>query len=127
MVPVALHIPDGYLGPQTFLLLWLVMLPIWAVAARKVKRTLRKQNLVQALLDRCADAPQELDERKKRAGSHQGHRLHVSILRCRPRSRAYRNCRPSRWICPSRVEKSGRPAIRPEIGSTGLRPMVLGG
>ena len=40
-----MHIPDGYLGPQTFLVLWLVMLPIWAIAARKVKRTLRTRQI----------------------------------------------------------------------------------
>ena len=33
MTTVAMHIPDGYLGPQTFIVLWLVMLPIWASSA----------------------------------------------------------------------------------------------
>ena len=45
MTPVAMHIPDGYLGPQTFGVLWLVMLPVWIVAARKVKRTLRTRQI----------------------------------------------------------------------------------
>jgi cobalt/nickel transport system permease protein len=45
MTPVAMHIPDGYLGPQTFVVLWLIMLPIWIVAARKVKRTLRTRQI----------------------------------------------------------------------------------
>jgi len=45
MTPVAMHIPDGYLGPQTFVVLWLVMLPVWVVAARKVKRTLRTRQI----------------------------------------------------------------------------------
>jgi cobalt/nickel transport system permease protein len=45
MTPVAMHIPDGYLGPQTFVVLWLVMLPIWWIAARKVKRTLRTRQI----------------------------------------------------------------------------------
>jgi cobalt/nickel transport system permease protein len=45
MTPVALHIPDGYLGPQTFVVLWLVMLPVWVIAARKVKRTLRTRQI----------------------------------------------------------------------------------
>ena len=40
-----MHIPDGYLGPQTFVVLWLVMIPIWVVAARKVKRTLRTRQI----------------------------------------------------------------------------------
>jgi cobalt/nickel transport system permease protein len=42
---VAMHIPDGYLGPQTYVLLWVVMIPIWAVAARKVKRSLRARQV----------------------------------------------------------------------------------
>ena len=42
---VAMHIPDGYLGPQTFVVLWIVMLPIWAIAARKVERTLRTRQI----------------------------------------------------------------------------------
>ncbi len=42
---VAMHIPDGYLGPQTYLVLWAVMIPIWAVAARKVKRTLKSRQI----------------------------------------------------------------------------------
>jgi cobalt/nickel transport system permease protein len=45
MTPIAMHIPDGYLGPQTFLVLWLVMLPLWAIAARRVKRTLRTRQI----------------------------------------------------------------------------------
>jgi len=46
MTPVAMHIPDGYLGPQTYVVLWLVMLPIWIVAARKVKRTLKTKQIL---------------------------------------------------------------------------------
>jgi cobalt/nickel transport system permease protein len=42
---VAMHIPDGYLGPQTYGLLWLVMIPIWFIAARKVKRTLKARQI----------------------------------------------------------------------------------
>jgi cobalt/nickel transport system permease protein len=42
---VAMHIPDGYLGPQTYVALWLVMLPVWAIAARRVKRTLRTKQI----------------------------------------------------------------------------------
>jgi cobalt/nickel transport system permease protein len=45
MTTVAMHIPDGYLGPQTYVVLWLVMLPVWAVAARKVERTLRSKQI----------------------------------------------------------------------------------
>ena len=42
---VAMHIPDGYLGPQTYLVLWAVMIPLWVVAARKVKRTLKSRQI----------------------------------------------------------------------------------
>jgi len=42
---VAMHIPDGYLGPQTYLILWIVMIPIWFIAARKVKRTLKSRQI----------------------------------------------------------------------------------
>ena len=42
---VAMHIPDGYLGPQTYVVFWLVMIPIWFVAARKVKRTLKSRQI----------------------------------------------------------------------------------
>ena len=30
-----MHIPDGYLGPQTYVILWIVMIPIWIIAARR--------------------------------------------------------------------------------------------
>jgi cobalt/nickel transport system permease protein len=40
-----MHIPDGYLGPQTYILLWVVMLPIWVVASRKVKKTLKARQV----------------------------------------------------------------------------------
>jgi len=39
------HIPDGYLGPQTYLALDAVMVPIWIIAARKVKRTLKARQI----------------------------------------------------------------------------------
>ena len=40
-----MHIPDGYLGPQTYLPLLGVMLPIWAKASRVLKRTLRARHV----------------------------------------------------------------------------------
>jgi cobalt/nickel transport system permease protein len=40
-----MHIPDGYLGPQTYAVLDAVMVPIWVVAARKVKRTLKSRQI----------------------------------------------------------------------------------
>jgi cobalt/nickel transport system permease protein len=35
-----MHIPDGYLGPQTYGVLYGVMIPLWALASRIVRRTL---------------------------------------------------------------------------------------
>ena len=40
-----MHIPDGYLGPQTYVVLDVVMIPIWIIAARKVKRTLKAKQI----------------------------------------------------------------------------------
>ncbi|MCZ7405561.1 MAG: cobalt transporter CbiM [Candidatus Methanoperedens sp.] len=40
-----MHIPDGYLGPITWITLWLVMIPIWAIAARKLKKDLKTKNV----------------------------------------------------------------------------------
>jgi cobalt/nickel transport system permease protein len=40
-----MHIPDGYLGPQTYVVLDVVMIPIWLIAARKVKRTLKAKQI----------------------------------------------------------------------------------
>lgn len=42
---IAMHIPDGYLGPQTYVVLWVVMIPIWVIAARKVERTLKTRQV----------------------------------------------------------------------------------
>jgi cobalt/nickel transport system permease protein len=39
------HIPDGYLGPQTYALLDVAMVPIWAVASAKVKKTLKARQV----------------------------------------------------------------------------------
>ena len=36
-----MHIPDGYLGPTTCGAFYLIMLPIWALASKIVKQTLR--------------------------------------------------------------------------------------
>jgi cobalt/nickel transport system permease protein len=35
-----MHIPEGYLGPQTYGAAYAVMLPIWVIAGRAVRRTL---------------------------------------------------------------------------------------
>ncbi len=40
-----MHIPDGYLGPQTYGVLYGVMVPIWALASRIVRRTLKQRQV----------------------------------------------------------------------------------
>jgi cobalt/nickel transport system permease protein len=40
-----MHIPDGYLGPQTYGVLYGVMIPIWALASRLVRRTLSQRQV----------------------------------------------------------------------------------
>jgi cobalt/nickel transport system permease protein len=39
------HIPDGYLGPQTYAVLDAAIVPIWLMAARKVKATLKSKQI----------------------------------------------------------------------------------
>jgi len=40
-----MHIPDGYLGPPTCGFFYLIMLPVWAVASRVVKKTLKARQV----------------------------------------------------------------------------------
>jgi cobalt/nickel transport system permease protein len=40
-----MHIPDGYLGPQTYIPLFAAMVPVWAKASRSLKRTLRARHV----------------------------------------------------------------------------------
>ena len=40
-----MHIPDGYLSPQTFIPAYAVMIPFWAWASSKLKRTLRMRQV----------------------------------------------------------------------------------
>ena len=40
-----MHIPDGYLGPATCGIFYAVMLPIWALASRIVKKTLKARQV----------------------------------------------------------------------------------
>jgi cobalt/nickel transport system permease protein len=40
-----MHIPDGYLSPQTYLPLLGIMLPLWAKASRVMKTTLRARHV----------------------------------------------------------------------------------
>lgn len=40
-----MHIPDGYLSPQTAIPLAAAMVPVWSVALRKVKQNLKKKDI----------------------------------------------------------------------------------
>ncbi|HEY5468468.1 MAG TPA: cobalt transporter CbiM [Coriobacteriia bacterium] len=40
-----MHIPDGYLGPQTYAVLDAAIIPLWAVAGAKVKKTLKAKQV----------------------------------------------------------------------------------
>lgn len=40
-----MHIPDGYLGPATCAVTYAVMLPIWLLASKKVKKTLKARHV----------------------------------------------------------------------------------
>lgn len=40
-----MHIPDGYLGPATCGLFYVVMLPVWTAASRIVKKTLKARQV----------------------------------------------------------------------------------
>jgi len=40
-----MHIPDGYLGPQTYAVLDAAIIPIWVIAAKKVKKTLKTKQI----------------------------------------------------------------------------------
>ncbi|MBI5892686.1 MAG: cobalt transporter CbiM [Deltaproteobacteria bacterium] len=40
-----MHIPDGYLGPQTYTTLYAAMLPVWYLASKKVKETFKARQI----------------------------------------------------------------------------------
>ena len=40
-----MHIPDGYLGPQTYGVMYGIMVPLWALASRIVRRTLQQRHV----------------------------------------------------------------------------------
>jgi cobalt/nickel transport system permease protein len=40
-----MHIPDGYLGPYTYIALWIVMIPIWIYAGKKLSTELRSKQV----------------------------------------------------------------------------------
>jgi cobalt/nickel transport system permease protein len=40
-----MHIPDGYLGPQTFIAFWIIMIPIWYYAGKKLSVELKSKQV----------------------------------------------------------------------------------
>jgi cobalt/nickel transport system permease protein len=40
-----LHIPDGYLGPETYIALFIIMIPIWLYASYRLNRELRSKQV----------------------------------------------------------------------------------
>ena len=48
----AMHIPDGYLSPQTYVPSYVAIVPIWALAANRLKQSLRQKHV--PLLSLCA-------------------------------------------------------------------------
>ncbi len=40
-----MHIPDGYLGPYTYVAMWIIMIPIWYYAGKRLGRELRSKQV----------------------------------------------------------------------------------
>ncbi|HUS76363.1 MAG TPA: cobalt transporter CbiM [Methanothrix sp.] len=40
-----MHIPDGYLGPYTYMAMWVIMIPIWYYAGRKLSSELKSRQV----------------------------------------------------------------------------------
>jgi len=40
-----MHIPDGYLGPYTYIAMWIIMIPIWYYAGNKLSTELRSKQV----------------------------------------------------------------------------------
>lgn len=40
-----MHIPDGYLGPYTYVAFWIIMIPIWYYAGKKLNRELKSRQV----------------------------------------------------------------------------------
>jgi cobalt/nickel transport system permease protein len=40
-----MHIPDGYLGPNTYIVFWIIMIPIWYYAGKKLSTELRSKQV----------------------------------------------------------------------------------
>ena len=42
---IGMHIPDGYLGPQTYTAAYAAAVPFWVIASRKLNKTLRSKQV----------------------------------------------------------------------------------
>ena len=40
-----MHIPDGYLGPNTYIAFWIIMIPVWYYAGKKLSMELRSKQV----------------------------------------------------------------------------------
>ena len=40
-----MHIPDGYLGPYTYMALWIIMIPIWYYAGKRLSAELKSRQV----------------------------------------------------------------------------------
>ncbi len=40
-----MHIPDGYLGPNTYIAFWIIMIPIWYYAGKKLSTELKSRQV----------------------------------------------------------------------------------
>src|SRR5271157_5652090 len=40
-----MHIPDGYLGPHTYIAFWIIMIPIWYYAGQKLTTELKSRQV----------------------------------------------------------------------------------
>ncbi|VVB63598.1 Cobalt transport protein CbiM [uncultured archaeon] len=40
-----MHIPDGYLGPNTYIAFWIIMIPIWYYAGKKLSTELKSKQV----------------------------------------------------------------------------------
>ena len=46
-----MHIPDGYLGPYTYVAFWIIMIPIWYHAGKKLSAELKSRTVPAMVLE----------------------------------------------------------------------------
>lgn len=40
-----MHIPEGFLGPSTWIFFWAVMMPIWAISSREINKNMKSSHV----------------------------------------------------------------------------------